>query len=366
MAEPSTLQLINAFIQKTLPNITNNSTNSIYSPMSIYYAMTMVYHGMGDSPSKEQLAKVLGLNSQSVLPILTDIKSKVNFQHTSVFKKLYESRLCNGLFIQKRFPIHQQYIEDMKTIDATVSSVQFPEEMNSVNEWISEATKNKIDALLKPGDLTPDTIGVIVNTIYFNANWETKFETINTHKAQFHRLDGSTIKVDMMHILEDYGMYYEDEKVQVWEKNYALGRAAMGFILPKNATEINFDNIEHIIKNLEKKCVEPFIPKFKCETRIDMKQAFETMGVTDLFIQGKAGLSGITPDPDVCVNGIIHQAVIEVDEDGTEAAAATAVIMRSNGYRKPEDPITFEVNHTFGWYIRHYETGIMFNGLQNF
>lgn len=358
----STSQLLNGFIQKSFGEISNHD-NYVYSPMSIYYAMTMIYHGMVESPAKQQLAHVLGLDTNSVIPILLNIHSKMNHKFISDFGQSYESKLCNGLFIDQKYPIHQQYIQDLKSLNAAISNVKFPEAITDINSWVSDATNKKINSLLQNGDLNDDTFGVLVNTIYFKSNWASNFDSHETHKAIFHRQDTTSIEIDMMHNTEDYGMYYQDEKIQVWEKSYTDGKTSMGFMLPKHDVKINFDDIDHIIKNLKINCVESFIPKFKCETRVELKSFFEKMGTTDIFVSGKAGLTEITSDPNVYINNIIHQAVIEIDEKGTEAAAATSITVRRQCIKKPE---IFRVDRTFGWYIRHCETGIMFTGLQNF
>jgi serpin B len=231
-----------------------------------------------------------------------------------------------------------------------------------INDWVSEMTHNKILDIIPPSIPHLNTRLVLVNAVYFKATWATPFDKARTTNAPFHLESGKTVSVPMMRRTADYG-YAEDKLMQVLELPYSSNRFSMMIFLPKEST--NFALVERSlypvrIEQWRQKCkqqeVGVYIPRFKSGSQFDLKPSLRERGMKLAFTQA-ADFSGITPIQPFWIFNILHKACIDVDEAGTEAAAATAVDM-STGF-----PKWFAADHPFLFLIRANRTGtILFLG----
>jgi len=222
--------------------------------------------------------------------------------------------------------------------------------------------------LLVPGVLTEETRLVLVNAIYFKGDWANKFDPRKTVPREFTLGEKEKITVDMMHTKRKFGFSQNQElNFQMLELTYANEVLSMFVVLPNDtfglgALEENLTVcvINKMVKASRKEEVKVFLPKFKIESSLSLSEALKAIGMEQLFSSDLADLSGITGEKDLFVSAVIHKAFVEVNEEGSEAAAATAVAFAANCY-VPEKQ--FNANHPFLFFIRDNKSGcILFWG----
>jgi serpin B len=241
-----------------------------------------------------------------------------------------------------------------------------PEESRiTINDWVSEQTEGRIQNLIPQGAIDPLTRLVLTNAIYFNAAWANPFQEEATRDGPFTLLDGSRIAVPMMHQTESFG-YAKGEGYQAVELPYDGHELSMVILLPDRDSfdpfedSLDVDQAQAIMQNLKRGQVALIMPKFEFDSRFSLKQALEAMGMPAAF-SGGADFSGMTGSTDLFISDVLHKAFVSVDEEGTEAAAATAVVMKLSV--AAEEPTTVTIDRPFIFLIRDIETGaILFVG----
>ena len=233
-----------------------------------------------------------------------------------------------------------------------------------VNAWVSERTEGRIPELLPPGVVDELTRLVLVNAIYLKAAWLAPFDEKATAPGAFKRLDGSTIDVPTMH--DTLGLRYaEGDGWQAVELPYVGRQLAMLVVVPDDLAsfEAGLDGaaLDTIVGALEDERVALSLPRFGIESKLTLKDVLSAMGMPLAFDPTAADFSGITSVDDLYISAVIHQANIDVDEEGTEAAAATAVVVSTTSL--PPPPIPMNVDRPFLFALRDLETGaILFLG----
>jgi serpin B len=344
--------------------------NIFFSPYSISTALAMTYAGAKEQTESE-MAEVLrfGMTQQRVHRtfgvLAKSLQKRGNHEDN-------EFTLANALWIQKGFEllsgfqytISENYGENLFDIEFSE-----PEDARAmINDWIEEQTRDKIKELIKPNVLTSGTRLVLTNAVYFLGRWRFPFDESETKEADFMMTENSHVKVQMMHQKKEFG-YTEDYDVQVLELPYSTeDNLAMVVILPKDMN--NFSKIEGSLtvemldnwtRQLINREVIVDIPRFKVTHGLSLKQQLEDLGMKAAFSIEQADFSKMTEAPGVYIGEVIHQAYIDVNEEGTEAAAATAVVMLAKG-PAPEIPY-FNVNHPFLFFIKDKLTdSILFLG----
>lgn len=237
---------------------------------------------------------------------------------------------------------------------------------NEINKWVEDRTNQKIKELIQKGDLTSLTRLVLVNAIYFKGKWKYTFNKKETKEIPFFVDEKRTSKVPMMHQVNDFN-YYEDKDLQAIELPYSGDELSMIVILPKERTlsklekNLNYTLLDKISTNMAKEKIEVYFPKFKIEKRYILNEPLIKLGMSDAFDDMLADFSGMTGSRDLYISKVIHQSFIEVNEEGTEAAAATAVIM--SGKSISLGPKIFKADHPFLFFIIHKPTNtILFMG----
>ncbi len=238
----------------------------------------------------------------------------------------------------------------------------------TINDWVSEQTEERINDLIAPGGVTPLTRLVLTNAIYFNAAWESQFFEEATTDLPFYLLDGGSVTVPMMRQTESFG-YMEGDDYQAVELPYDGEELSMVILLLAEGKFTEFENnldyqqADRIIGNLKDKRVRLTMPKFEFESDFSLKQVLSALGMAEAF-SGSADFSGMTGNNDLFIGDVVHKAFVSVDENGTEAAAATAVMMVTSAPGpKPEEPVTVTIDRPFIFLIRDIETGaILFIG----
>ena len=233
-----------------------------------------------------------------------------------------------------------------------------------INGWVDEQTHDRIPQLLGPGSLSAMTRLVLVNAIYLKAPWLTPFNADLTKTASFTRLDGSTVQVPMMATQEELG-YASGSGWQAVELPYVGGSLAMDVIVPDDLTSftqsLTADSFAQLTAALATHEVVLTMPRFNTETKADLADLLSAMGMPLAFDPNGADFSGMTTQDQLFISRVIHQANITVDEKGTEAAAATAVVM--DAAAAPVDIVHLDVNRPFVFALRDTQTGaVLFLG----
>ncbi|HQC42624.1 MAG TPA: serpin family protein [Verrucomicrobiota bacterium] len=372
----------NAFALKLLKAGWNDTENLFLSPYSIATALAMLERG-AQGESAQELAHLLCWEKPGK-PIL-DAFSKTQKELRDAPQRIRPQRdaeetlalsLANSLWPSESFPFFPGYIDSIKTqLDAEIhlSDYQNPEEVRTrINDWTALHTRDKIKDLIQPGVLDPMTRMVLVNAIYFKGQWIHTFNESATAEDEFLTGDGSRKKVPFMNKTETYS-YYEDSELQVLSLPYH-GRLSMKIFLPRDSGKLNAikksfcdGGFETWTKALKTRLVRVKLPKFKIEKRLDLNNLLTQLGAGSIFSEEKANFGGMYHRADfpnnLYVCKVIHQAFIEVDERGTEAAAATAAIMMARSAPMRQEVVSFVADHPFLFVLQDDITGnILFAG----
>lgn len=244
--------------------------------------------------------------------------------------------------------------------------VQDPEgSRKTINDWVSRQTEGRIEDLLAEGTVDVLTRMVLTNAIYFNAAWQNPFDEQATSDGAFRLLDGGEVSVPMMHLTENL-RHARGDGYQAVELPYDGGELSMVVLLPD---EGRFDRFEEsldaagvaaALDGLADTRVRLSMPKFRCESEFSLKDTLSAMGMPVAFSDA-ADFSGMTGNRELAISEVVHKAFVEVDEAGTEAAAATAVVMRLTA--APGEPLEVRIDRPFVFFIRDVETGaVLFVG----
>lgn len=281
--------------------------------------------------------------------------------------------LINSVWAQRGYPFESDYLDLMAiNYDAGIHTVDFEsateEARLDINAWTSDHTEERIEELLEDGAISDRTKLVLVNAIYFSASWAQRFPEESTYDRVFTTFDGE-VSVPMMHLME-YFVYAEGDGYQALEMLYEGQELSMVVILPEAETFADFeasfdaDKLESILTSIDandRSLVSVTMPLFSFSTPTNLVEPLETLGMPIAFEEGAANFNGIAPRP-MWISNVLHEAFIAVDEDGTEATAATAVVIDGDGDGDP-DWESFSADRPFIFLIRDIPTGsVLFMG----
>jgi serpin B len=371
----STLDILikdnNTFGLNLFKSIMDADKNTFYSPYSISTVMAMAYGGSAGN-TEVQMSGALNFNlSQAQLhPAFSSLDEQLAKRGQGakgMDGKDFRLKLANALWGQKDYSFTSYYLDLLaENYGAGIKIVDFsqnPEQSRQIiNQWVSKQTENKIKEILSPDSVSPLTRLVLTNTIYFNAAWLSPFPKNQTHNGQFKLLDGSEISVPYMYQEADF-KYFEGKSYQALELLYDGEDIAMDIFLPEPgqfnsfAASFNWGLAQDVIKNLESRKAFLLMPQFKIESQFNLNNTLGNMGMSDAF-SSKADFSGMTGNKDLYINEVVHKAYILVNETGTEAAAAGAVVMTMSSA-----PPVVELDSPFIFIIRDIQTNtILFIG----
>ena len=347
--------------------------NLFYSPASLLIALAMTCYGARGNTAAE-IMKVLHVASVSSPDFNQSMKKFIDTLNGASDEN-NKLLTANRLFVQKSFDILETFkIGTREFYDAEPSLVDYitnaEEAREEINHWVESKTNDKIKDLIPSGMLTSDTRLTLVNAIYFKGLWLKKFKKGRTISKSFFVSQNEEIKVNMMHQEADF-KYIESTELacQVLEIPYIGRKMSMVIYLPKEINglakleeQMTYDSLQKSLSSLDASMdeVEVFLPKFKLTQQFDLNAILSKMGAEEMFIPGKANLTGITAEP-LFVSKVVHKAFVEVNEEGTEAAAATGIGM--NTFSMPLPKPIFKADHPFLFLIRHNASGaILFLG----
>jgi serpin B len=348
------------------------SENVFFSPYSIYTALAMTYAGAA-SETEKQMATVLHFNmSQAELP---QAMARLRSSLLADMKEGYRLRIANRLWGQKGYEFLPQFLETTRRdYGAELGILDFVQNTEAarqeINGWVEKQTEENIKDLLTPGVLTPRTRLVLTNAIYFKGNWQEKFSKEATQDAPFHVSAEKEVSVPLMHQTHQFG-FRESDDLQVLEMPYAKGELSMLILLPKQVEGLSRlekrltpERLQEWTKELRRQKVIVYLPRFKLTSQFGLKETLQAMGMILPFDDRKADFSRLSPGEGLYISAVVHKAFVDVNEEGTEAAAATGVVMMPLAARvSPEQPPTFRADHPFVFLIRENQTGsILFMG----
>jgi len=344
--------------------------NHFLSPLSLSIALSMALEG-AKGKTAEVMIRVLNLPEDASLRRSGFMEMQKLINQPG---RKSELRLANAIWIQKNFEILKSYVDVISTIyGGQATNVDFLNQREQarkmINDWTEEKTAGKIKDLIPPGIIDDQTRVILTNAIYFRGLWLLPFNPEFTRPEKFYLPDGQEIEVPMMRLLGDRArfFYMENEEVQMLEMLYEGRDLSMLILLPRHKTltaledKLSAEIIKEWEKNLKEERVDVYLPRFKMETKYFLKEKLKAMGM-GLAFSSKADFSGINGQRDLYIQQVIHQAFVEVNEEGTEAAAATGVLIGRTAYI-PEKRYVFRADHPFIFMIKEKTSGsILFLG----
>ena len=365
VAEPN-----NAFAVDLYAKLKDAEGNLFFSPLSISTALAMTYAGArGDTAA--QMAQVLhfGLPQDRLHSAQGALMAKLQAQKKD---RGYQLSIANALWGQKGRQFLPEFLDLTKRhYGAGLREVNFAQTeraRKTINKWVEKQTHDKIKDLIKEGVLDPETVLVLTNAIYFRGDWAYQFEEDRTSDAPFTLLAGDKVKVPMMRQTEDF-KYMEGDDFKALELPYKNNELSMIIFLPNKPDglpgfekALTAERVATSIAKMGKEEVRVKLPKFKLTSEFLLVDTLKSMGMTDAFALPPADFSGMTGKKDLFIAKVIHKAFVDVNEKGTEAAAATAVPVQTLE-EMPREPKVFRADHPFLFLIRDNHTGsILFMG----
>ncbi|XP_072880450.1 leukocyte elastase inhibitor-like [Hemitrygon akajei] len=347
--------------------------NVLMSPLSVSVALGMVYLGARGNTA-DQIAKVLHFDKElDVHAGFKELMANINEPTAS-----YLLRLANRIYGEETFNILKEFQSSgLKYYEAEMAAVSFVQQPNAVrneiNTYVENKTEGKIKDLLSEDAITSNTVLVLVNAIYLKGKWNQRFQEENTYVTMFKMNKKMSRSVNMMRQEGNFNFAYIDGfKAKVLELPYEKKDLSMFIFLPDDISD-NSTGLEKLQKALANKTllklinlgtmkeikVTVHLPRFKIEDYFNLGSELPAMGIKDAFDPSKANLSGMS-EQNLSLSKAIHKSFVEVNEEGTEAAASTAITTVRNAHVPTE---TFVADHPFMFFIRHNKTqSILFLG----
>lgn len=370
-----------AFARALLAKLAEQKGNVVVSPTSIESCVLLALAGArGETAKQIELAlQLAGDGPVDVAKLLDRYQSDTAEEANppadkGVTKDEQSLVIANSVWVQNDFPIHPAYRKLLETNGrATFELVDFANQLETarqaINSWVDNKTKHKIPELLGPNSLERSARLVLCNAIYFRGKWASPFEKELTRDQPFRRPGQPDIKVPLMHQQEYFG-YLETETYQAIELPYQGREEALIVWLPKRSEALaelertlTSGSLAPKLNEMRRKEVKLFLPRFKIGATLALADTLAALGMKQAFTPA-ADFKGIS-DESLFLSAVIHQALVEVDEVGTEAAAATAIVAVTAAAPQadPPKPVVFRADHPFVFAIRNQATGeVLFMG----
>jgi serpin B len=360
-----------AFASDLFLRLRTNQGNVFFSPYSISTCLAMTATG-ARGETAQQMSKVLhlGTNQAQMTALFGALQSRLNEAQE---KKQIELNIANSLWAQKGKDFLPTFLDPAtKDFGATLKQVDYRTAAESarkdINSWVSDSTKGKITDLLAPGVLTADTRLVLVNAIYFKGLWARPFPKSSTTNAPFSITAEQKTQAPLMHVTASF-KYAEVRSLQILELPYVGGDISMVILLPSTPYAlkilepfINEQSFNTWLGATREQKVEVYLPRFKMTSSFDLKATLADLGMTSAFSSMVADFSGMDDARDLFLSDVVHKAFVDVNEEGTEAAAATGAVMSLTS-AMPAQPPVFRADHPFLFLLRDNKTGsILFMG----
>jgi serpin B len=345
----------------------DTSSNVFFSPYSISVALAMTYAGAGGNTAS-QIASAMHFT----LPAdrLHAAFDAVDLQLES--RQSIKLNVANSIWAQRTLAFGKPFLDtlavnygsEVRGVDFASASTQATA---AIDGWVADQTAGKIQNLFPPGSLDGTTRVVLVNAVYFDASWKTTFDSSKTVPTPFTKLDGTTVSASMMNNAKINAPAAVAPTYTAIDLPYAGGQTSMLVVVPTGSqfasvdAALGGDFLKTVVASLQPQDVALSLPKFTLKgASVSLKSALSTMGMIDAFDPDKADLTAMVPNDHLHVDDVVHQAFVRVDENGTEAAAATGV---ETGINAVVEPLTVKVDRPFFFVLRDIPTGaVLFVG----
>ncbi|MGA2230769.1 MAG: serpin family protein [Tepidisphaeraceae bacterium] len=370
----------NAFATDLYSRLAHEPGNLFFSPYSISSALAMTYAG-ARGQTAAQMAQVLHFSvpDDRLHAAFGAVADDLNSGGKVDGKAVYELSVANALWGQSGFAFNPAYIRLLHNdYQAELHQADFDsgakEASADINQWVEQKTNGKIKNLVSPAALNnAHEVArlVLVNAIYFKGKWETEFKKEDTQSQPFHLEGQKDVQAPLMHQeIECAAM--ENDDFQAIELPYTGGSLSMVILLPRRADglpalegKLTAENLNQWLGQLREYQVQAYVPAFKMESQFELSNELISMGMNEAF-SGEADFSGMTPATSLQIGWVIHKAFVDVNEEGTEAAGATAVVVVHPVVvirQVSPPPMTFRADHPFVFLIRQKTSGaILFMG----
>ena len=359
---------------KRLAAATPAPTNLVFSPASIAIALSMTRAGANGATATEMDAVLHVSDPAALAHSMNALTSELATRSKSVpipgaASSEVQLSIANSLWAQKDLTFRAAFLDLLAgEYGAELNLVDYKSDPDAarvlINAWVDDATKHRIPELLAKGVLTADARLTLVNAIYMKAPWQSSFNKARTAPGPFTTAAGTTVQPAMMTHSEHFS-YSKGNGWQSVELPYIGGDLSMVIVLPDvgTALDVAVAALTSVAGTSQSVQVNLTLPKFDIKTSIGLEKILAAMGMPTALDESSADFSGMTTDEKLFIGAVIHQANITVDEDGTEAAAATAVVMATTSAAQPDQPVTFTVDRPFVFAIRDQSTNaILFLG----
>ena len=352
-------QSANTFAFDLFGRLHEPQDNLFFSPASIAIALTMTWAG-AEGPTAVEMADALHLTDDpaTIHAGFAQLQDQLTAQD-----KPYTLRVANRLWGQAGFGFLDDFLRTLRqNYGAGLETLDFRKQPETcrriINDWVAEQTEQKIQDLLPQGTIDQLTRLVLTNAVYFLADWEHPFPVEATADEDFHLTGGATLRVPTMKTTRQLP-YAETETWQVLTLPYEGGELEFVVLLPRTDVaakqpeqHLTAALLQRLLAQRRGREVSCWLPSFKLETAFDLNAPLQDLGMKTAFDQERADFSGMTGRDDLFISAVVHKAFIEVDEKGTEAAAATGVVMSLKSAMPPR-PVEFRADHPFVFLIRH-------------
>ncbi len=359
----------NRFAFNLLSHIVDQSyqDNIFFSPLSIDLALTMTCNG-ADSETRDAMARVLQMDGFQL--------SDINRANHDLLERLESNEsnsrlnIANSIWVENSFPVNENFTDTVASYyNSEIVNLPFDQEaVNRINQWVSDRTNARIKRMIDR--LSPDAVMVLLNAIYFKGQWKYEFPNRQSMIRTFHLLNGDTSLTPMMTQTEKF-MYAESDGVQIVELPYSGDDLSMLIVLPDES-----EPYEEFLKSLTTQRINDWrrqlsqakgtvtIPKIKLDYELNLNDILKSMGMQIAF-EPRANFSKMLQpgQSGLYIGDVLHKAFVSINEEGTEAAASTAVIMLKATSLAPEETFTFTADHPYFFVIQDNDTGtILFMG----
>jgi serine protease inhibitor len=353
---------------KLLKEVEADENNNIFiSPTSLFMALSMIYNG-ADGVTKEEIARVLHSEGIDVEEL-----NKANASMMSVLNKEVEDiqlNIANSIWLNDKFTFQKDFANSNKNyFNAEIAEIDIADSKSpeQINNWVKEATNGKIEKIVD-SSLDANLVAVLINAIYFKGTWTHEFDKNETDARPFHVRDGSVKIVPLMAMTEEFS-YLENEKFQAITLPYGDGEMSMKVFLPKEnssleefKTMLTSENWAAWQKEFEVEKGTILLPKFQLEFEASLNEALKSLGMATAFDENANFTKMINEDDHVSITNVKQKTFIEVNEEGTEAAAVTGIEMGITS-APINQPFHMEVNRPFFFAITEDATDtILFMG----
>jgi serpin B len=364
----------NAFGAQLLGHLSRTgSGNLFFSPFSINSALAMTYNG-ARGQTATQMGHVLHstLGASRMNAAFAAISSELADNSMAGGEQVYDVSLANAIWAQDGFAISNDFIQAVEqNFGAKVQQADFtnPAQVaDDINNWVSDKTADNIQNLISPDALTPRTRLVLVNAIYFKGNWANAFDASMTVDESFHLNATSKVTVAMMN-QEETISYMEDNQLQIAEFPYVGNNLSMVVLLPRAGHGLGVvqnglmaGKLNQWLGKMSPMDVMASLPKFKLQSQFELAAALSGMGMSTAFSR-RADFSGISTAAPLQISRVIHKAIVDVNETGTTAAAATGMVISIAAAMLNPPWVVFRADHPFIFLIRDRVSGaILFMG----